>query len=262
MPIENLNSALKVIPSAAESIVLTPANTWVEMIASAPSDLFIAGIAIRDTSGAVIFNDIDIDIGKGAGGAETVVSTFGIYLESLGGFATDPLAWLPAGIPISGISSGDRIAARSTRAGVLCALMYLPNPLTSGTLETTAKPMKTTSSVVAYTTNVTPWANAAYVQMIASSAAALVIDHVVIIFAAGAAAVEVEIDVATGAAASEVVITTIRTFVSNIDNFPSCVLTPILLDNIGNGVRVAVRVRSSGASTGLQLRLGYYEKPL
>lgn len=270
MPLEFLNSNQKSLPAAADAITVTPSGVagtyglYTEIVASAPESMFITGVRVRN---AGIDTYFDIEIAKGAVASEVAVATFGGYVDSAAAqYSTDPrVGIILAGIPISGISSGDRISARikigtTSVTGHTVALLYIPNPKI-GTLETTSKELKITPSTVAQTTSATPWANpAAFVEVIASAAADLVINHLVVASTSGDAFIEV--DIATGAAGSETVIATIRSAVDDSHDQTGSDMIPILIDNIASGARVSFRARASIASLQLKIRLGYYEKPL
>lgn len=266
---ENLNSPTAFLPSAADPIVIVPSGTgnvygsWVEIAASAPADLFIAGIVMKYPSPPSFAQPMDVQIGKGGAGSEVALATWGDYARPFSGISPYPrLGQMLAGIPISGISSGDRIAARmrlgnTDTPNFELALMCLPNPIT-GTLETTAQPLLATTTI-SYSTSGTPWANSSWSEVTAATSAAWVINHIVC--GLSALAVEVEIDIGTGGAGSEAVVYTFRTR-RELGDYPALENLPILFDNIANGARVAVRARASIASRNLEIRLGYYEKPL
>lgn len=108
------------------------------------------------------------------------------------------------------------------------------------------------------------WGNSAWVQLVAStSAAAILLGIAVRNFNTST---ECEVDIGTGAAASEVVITT---FVFNVASFGGnyavgdSLALPIPVDNIGNGVRVAVRIRTrNGTAVGANIAAYYSDKPI
>ncbi len=273
MPLEHLNSPTNSLPAGADPVTVTPSGTadtygsWVEITSSAPSDLFIAGIVFRDPTAGNITTYVDVQIGKGAAGSETVVATFGVYTRELFAIIPTPrLGQVLAGAPISGISSGDRIAARcrlkSTSVTTFqVAVLTLPNPIT-GTLETTANPLKVVpdGSSLSYTCSATPWADSAWQQITASTAAAWIVNHLT---CHSDAAGEVEIQLGTGASGSETPVYTLRTRIDSLYDYPSLENLPILFDNIASGARVAFRCRSSTASHALDgIRVGYYELPL
>jgi hypothetical protein len=271
VPNEVLKSSLLVFPAAADSVTLASdggANTygtWVELVASAPSNLFIAGITLGDFHTNVENYYGDIQVGHGGAGSEVALATFGFLLVNLGIQAIDGnVGVILAGIPVSGISSGDRIAVRmrvgsgNNRTYKVSGL-FLPNPIT-GTLETTSKALKCTDVVTA-TSGGSAWTSGSWVEVFSSTVAALVINHLVIGIV-GFVTSSVEIDIGVGPAASEVVIYTYKAPTNALANVPCLFQLPILLDNIGNGVRVAVRSRCSIASQAIATRLGYYEKPL
>ncbi len=116
------------------------------------------------------------------------------------------------------------------------------------------------ADLVTITPNATPWANSAYVTVVASTDAAWLLTGLLVSPDDTGLQEMAEIDVATGAAASEVVVTTFR-----LDYGRTYYTSPgyIPLDNIGNGVRVSVRLRKSNATTNTWAAgLTFYKKPL
>lgn len=115
------------------------------------------------------------------------------------------------------------------------------------------------------------WTNSAYVEVLASTPAACVLTGVTFYSIHGfteSTAYDGEIDVATGAASSEVVIATVR-FYSRLV-FTSGQIGPILtyvfpipIDNIGSGVRLSVRLRKNNTNlTVWNMSINYLQKPL
>lgn len=93
------------------------------------------------------------------------------------------------------------------------------------------------------------WASSAYTQITAATDTNWVLTGAVV--GTPGAAVEFELDIATGAAASEVVIATFKGKCSNatlVFDRGSILLLPIPIDAIGGGVRVSMRMRVSTTS--------------
>lgn len=120
------------------------------------------------------------------------------------------------------------------------------------------------SSVVMLTPNVTPWANSAWVELIASTAAASILTGIVVHPFADFTFAYFEIDIGVGAAGFEVPITTFRGLYGNTSvTGPGPMPSPIGIDNIGASVRVSARLRKSGVSAGQwKIAIAYYQKPL
>lgn len=120
------------------------------------------------------------------------------------------------------------------------------------------------ASGVVVTPNSSAWTNSAYFTLIAATDAAIVLTGLSIQPEITSTLEYFEIDVATGAAASETVVTTIKgTYSLTYYCSPGYIPFAIPLDNIANGARVSVRLRKSNTSTGTwSVSATYYKKPL
>lgn len=100
---------------------------------------------------------------------------------------------------------------------------------------------------VSVTPSGTAFANSSWVELTASVSAASVLTGIVVTPAN--VSVEFEVDIGTGAAASETPIATYRG--ATIDNIggQAPLVFPIPIDNIASGARLSVRIRKSGTST-------------
>jgi hypothetical protein len=261
-PGQYTTTLLKVAPSAAAGVTVTPSGTawansnWAQVIASTPAAIVVAGLVVG--GGASV--EFEFDIGKGAAGSETVVATISGVTKS---GASSP-RWLPLSIPIDNIASGQRVAVRVRQAGTTATnytvkLVYYEKPI-SGSVATTPNPSLVAPSAAAGT-SITPsgtsWANSGWTQVIASTADAIVLGGITI---NPAVAVEYEIDVGVGASGSETVVTTIRGR-STTTGAPQTIILSPLLDNIPSGSRVSVRLRKSGTNTtAWTVKLIYYNK--
>jgi hypothetical protein len=261
-PGQYTTTALKVAPSAAAGVTVTPSGTawansaWVQVIASTPAPIVVAGLVVGGGPTA----EFEFDIGKGAAGSETVVATISGNTKS---GASSP-RWLPLPIPVDNIAAGQRVAVRVRQSGTTATnytvkLVYYEKPI-SGSVATTPNPSLVAPSAaagVSVTPSGTAWANSGWVQVIASTADAIVLGGITV---NPAAAVEYEIDVGVGAAGSEVVVTTIRGR-STTAGAPQTIILQPLLDNIPAGSRVSVRLRKSGTNTtAWTVKLIYYNK--
>lgn len=114
--LQTTTQAMKVLPSAAAPVTLNASSvawdwgTWVTVSASAPANMVIAAIGLSQPfTGA----DFEVQIGVGAVASEVVVTT-------LKGFESQTVTtpgYYPLPNPVSGISSGNRIAARFRKEG-------------------------------------------------------------------------------------------------------------------------------------------------
>jgi hypothetical protein len=262
----------KVWPPAADNVSVTPSasnfgnSAWVQVVASTSSACLLAGVVVRPTIGNVNY---EIDVGTGGAGAETVIATLiGATPATITGLAQSSLL-LP--ILIDSIATATRVAVRMRKSGTNVtawgiSVLYYEKPVT-GTLITTTKPSKclpSAADAVAPTSGTGIWANGAYVQITASAAADLVLIGVSALMQV--ASTRWEVDIAVGAAASEVVITTIRgTNLTSIEA-PNTIALPTPLDAIPSGSRVSCRVRrDDGGNTvarAIGVKILYQEKPL
>lgn len=115
----------------------------------------------------------------------------------------------------------------------------------------------------AITPNATAWANSAYADLLASVSAAAVLTGIVVYPTTNVTA-EFELDVATGAAGSEVVIATIKgKFLGNVAWETAYVPVPVPIDHIANGTRLAARLRKSGTDVNVwRVAITYLKKPI
>lgn len=272
MPVQYLSSPSLPLPAAAaapsvnSSGVVWGNSSWVELTASLGSDSLLLSITpyTHDTNNA----QFEADIGVGSAGSEVVVCTVkGRSAPVLSDAGDEVIFNLP--IPIDALPSGSRVAARirtnitTVQTWRICAT-YAEKPIV-GSVLTTANPVKVLPSAAnqtSTTASTTAWANGAWAQVTASTAAAIILVGV-----STSGGLRWEMDIGTGAAGSEVVQTTIRCNQgASVDGLRhSLIMFPIPLDVIGSGVRVAVRSRYGFSEvSGRTLRIGlmYIEKPL
>lgn len=119
---------LKVEPSAAAMATATSSGTpwanasWATLMASAPADLVIVGVAITVNTA-----QWEVDLGIGAASSEAVIAT----IRGVQDLTMNSQIMFP--IPLDVVSSGDRVAIRvrenlATRTARV-AMMYLEKPL-------------------------------------------------------------------------------------------------------------------------------------
>lgn len=272
MPIANATNVQKAAPAAANNLSVTPGGasfangSWVEFIASAPTDLVLCGLVVVSPTGTVFARNAEIEIGVGGAGSEVAKGALPWLLANdvFGPATTRNI--LPS--VFLNVTSGSRIAIRirhnqSSTAAYTVALLYYEKPIV-GALNTTTQPWKIAPASAGSVVISTPasWSNSSWSEVVANTSAAWVV--IGLLFNGTAPGVEGEVDVGTGSAGSEVVVTTMRDIhIGTAGTPPAWVPLWIPLDNIAASTRVAVRARSSSTGTiNTQVSIAYVEKPL
>lgn len=265
-----------IAPPAANSIAITPAGTawansaFVELLAAAASAIALTGVTVYSarTGGSFAF-DVEVDIATGAAGAEVVIATVRGYVRQVFspfGGAVSMTCILP--IPINNIAAGSRVAARlrkndtDTTTPWKVAMSYVVSPATLPLL-TTSQPQKTLPSAavgVTVTTSTTAWTSGAWAQLRAATGPALIIVGVVL--GGPNASADYELDLGTGGAGAETVITTIRATCTTTAT-PAWLMLPTPLNNVAASTRLAARLRHSGTGAAtMTVSLMVFEAPL
>jgi hypothetical protein len=261
-------------PTAANAITITPnATAWANsaygtLLAATPAACVLTGVTVATTdgSGSSDAYDAEVDIATGAASAEVVIATVRVHLRLVFNGQYGPTNHCVLPIPIDNIGAGVRLSARlrknstNTNAWKI-AITYLQKPLTSTPLTTAVvqKVIPPAAAGVTLTAGGSAWANGSWGQLRAASGAALVI--VGLVFGNPSASAEYELDLGTGAAGAEVVITTLRLTVSN-QGMPSVVMLPNPLDTVAASTRLAARLRCATASPTAIVSVMVLEKPL
>jgi len=263
-------------PAGADAVAITPAGTawansaYVQLLAATPVACVLTGVTVYTAHGSsdATAYDFEVDIATGVAAAEVVIATVRgfnrlIFTSGQSGHSQ----YIGLRIPIDNIAAGARLSTRlrknDTNTSNLwkVAVTFFQKPLTTTTLLTAVaqKTLPPAAASVTVTAGSPAWAGGAWVQLRAASGAALVITGLV----AGnpSSSEEMELDLGTGGAGSEVIITTLRLF-SSTQGFPSHLMLPNPLDNIAASTRVAARLRSATASTTVQVSLMVLDKPL
>ena len=261
------------VPSAADGVSVTPsatpfANSAYGELSAALTDIVCLGLAVNPggtiTAGG---DEFEVDIATGSATSEVVKGTLAGEWEN---FAEGGPMFLRFPIPVH-LSGTNRVACRMRKTGVAVTawtfkLQYV-SALGFGkaAIQSTAQPQKSFPAAATMTgssVNVA-WANSPYVELRAASGPALVIGSINIKVNT---ATEYEIEAATGAAASEVVV---GTGGENRDSdfgigLAQVIPVEIPIDNIAASTRVAGRHRKESTVPDLIFRHGmqYYEKPL
>ena len=274
MPFEHLETAQKVLPSAAVGLnVILKASwgaaTWVEVTPATSATWLFTGFVMGYSPGVSANYDIELELGTGAAGSEVVVTTLRSRIHGVGTGGSGLPQNLMSPILLDNIASGVRVAVRgrkdtTTDRTWIIKVCYMEKPIT-GTVTTTTKPTKPipfTADSVSVTPNATAWTNSSWVELTAATTAAIVVTALIV--GVGIAAVDAEIDIGTGAAGSESVKETIKVGVeSTTTGIPNVAKLWPPFDGIVSGARVAVRMRKTGTSVvAWRFALDTIEKPL
>lgn len=260
-------SAHKDEPAAAAGVTVTPSGTawnnssWVELNAAVSTARLLTGVTPNGSGlGAVAEVEYEIDVGTGGAGSETVIGTL---CSVWAGSQSGPIdVWLKYPCFLDAIATGARVAIRMRKAGTSTAtwelaITYYELPVTGAIIGTTV-PSKVLPSAAAGLNVVSgaSWASGSWTELIAATSAAWTLGAVYSYRVSFDS--DWEIDLGTGGAGAEAVITTIRS--RNAQNGPhySVPLWP-LLANIASGARVAIRARSGGGVVTQITKVTYYE---
>lgn len=250
-------------------------TAWTQVIAAGVTTarVILAGVSLGDTGTS---NEWELDIGSGGAGAEVVVATMRAA-GTLSGGSSNMQGHLYFPVPIDNIAQGARISwrGRSNNGGTLPRFGLLYYEVDGAvTFQTTTRPSvpipSAANGIIRDTPAAAGWGNSTWIQITASTAYDLAIGG--IILAAESVSTDQnswEADLGKGAAASEVVIATIRgtSHTTGSYNPGGFHLFRPLLDNVPSGTRLAWRLRHSNAidSSGFDdhmLSLLVYELPL
>ncbi len=248
------------IPPAAGSVTLTPnASAWAnssyaQLTASTSFAAILKSITVTPFSGAAdqsnlnVISEFEIDIATGAAASEVVIATIiGVTQGNTWGGCPNVTLELP--IPVENIAASARLSWRLRKGNTSvviwgCAATVINKPVTGNISTTTNVPSCLPSGAdgISIFSPVAVWGNSAYTQITASTSGALVLAGLAWLYPAGT---QCEIDIATGGAGSETVITTFRHQGNSSGQLtPGYIPLRPLLDNIANGVRISVRVRA------------------
>ncbi len=275
MAYQYTTNAQKTAPAAAVGAVVTPNNTayansaWATIQDPMTAASVLTGIAFRTTSTTV--GQYEIDIGVGAAASEVVIATIKGMCYTLIGNSANGM-YIPFAIPIDAIPNASRVAARlRTQGGSVTtwniSITYLEKPIV-GSLQVTTHPTKvvpSAASLLNIQSGASSWANGTWGQLSASTSTDWIIAGVSV-WSEGTHGFQYEADIGIGAAASEVVIATLKAGYCFQSSAPFLIMLPNPLDAIPLGSRVAMRVRTSASppfhNWNFYVGLTYYEGPL
>lgn len=225
-------------------------GSWTQIDVSMPAGAVLAGVMFRVTTGTLSQLWSELEIGVGAAAAEVSIANLRIGSGNTGNGTFIPY-FLP--IPIGGIAA-QRLSARlRTQNGsvtfTVAALYYdtLDASLATTNLLTATSRGSTASAL---TPNASAWVNSSWIELTPGIAAPLGVVGVSTIFPAIAG--EFEIDVGTGAAGAEAVITTLRRSFGSAAGGGGGPLDWLHLPGpymLPANTRVAWRLRKHGTST-------------
>jgi len=255
---------LKVAPSAAGGVAVTAGTlptwgAWVEVIAATAARVAVAGVQLH--AGSYASADWELDLGTGAPGAEVSMGTLRLRLTDSGVLSIPSGLLLP--VPIGGIGVGVRVAvrARSSGSGPAAVSLNYYEALSSDHVTISTQVLSAASLGIAsptLTPNATPWANSAWVSLVAQAPGPIGLLGLVYGEIRGAE-LGIEFDLGTGASGAETVLTTLRQ--ANAGGTRAAHVWLPAVYPIATGTRIAVRLRKAGTDTlSLPITLLYYSR--
>jgi len=255
-------------PAAAAGVSVTPSGTafvssaWVQITGFTDAAWVLTGIV--PTPGALV-NSFFVDIGVGSAGSEDPICTLpGGFTDALSAYGPTDMGFTYS---IDKIPFGSRVSVRLRISTTdvtpwTFAITYFRKPLT-GVLETTTQPTKCVPNDAVdavMVSGATSWLYGAYTELMASAPADLLITAFKTRRSINGQ--DYEIQIATGAAASETPIGFIRGQ-NGLADGPHYTRLPNPMAGISAGQRVSARWRTAENTTrNGNLALTYVELPL
>lgn len=267
------NVPSKWLPSGADGASVTsgPLPAWtngayVEVSASMAARSYLASLVSGNHNiGAATFQ-VAVDIAIGAAGTEAVIATH--RLVCFGGVGCEEGGLIPFAVPMDKIPAGSRVSLRArTNGGTITfrlSIGYYEG--FEATHVTTKQCYELPANIngVSVTPSGTAWINSGWVELTAGITT--VIELALLCCPTSLLAVEYELDIGTGTAGSETVITTVAGIRKPSTGGPAGTTTGPYLPRpykIVANTRVAVRLRKEGTSTTAWLiSAEYYDDPL
>lgn len=240
------------LPNAALGVSVTPSGTawtassWVQLTASATTNMVLAGFSLNGSGWTN--TEFEIEFGTGAASSEVVVARLRATISTV---AQHNSFTFP--VPLNVVSAGQRVSVRvkagnTNTTAVRVALAYYDGTSydsTNVTQNTTNVYPTTGAAGIGVATNGTAWANTAWQQLTASTATDILLTGIQ--FVPAGTACDFEIDIGTGTSGAETVIHTVRgRYDSAIGWIQNSFPMPV---KVNAGTRVAFRIRRNGAST-------------
>ena len=247
-------------PSAAAGISVTPNagslvnSVWAEIIASTPEEWALASIAV---SAGINPGQFRIMIGIGAAASEVEIANITGFLGSQLGVPDEqtPNCNLQIPIPVI-VPTGSRLSWRLAKVGTDVTdweikLNYYKTPVTGSNriLPVTVNAAEMLASI-SLTPNTGDFAYSAWHEYVAATDAQTLITALAV--SVGANVSSFEIDIGTGLAGEEIVLTTIKSDSFNttalaIGGFYQFLIRPFY--SVPAGTRIVIRMRKSGTSS-------------
>jgi hypothetical protein len=238
----------KLAPAAASPVTITTGTSWAsgsysQLLASTSADAVLLGVFV--TGVAVGSKEYEIDIAIGAASSEDVIATFRIHVEATN---ATPRGYHPLLIPRSGITNGSRISARARTSHsstvTLGVKAWYAEGWDGNSESYTYRCIPSAAAGVSITPSGTGWANSSFVELASALSNAGIAGLAV---TRGVDVTGYELDIATGGAGSETVITTLRG-VRDGAGYPLVHLLSAIY-KLSSAQRVSVRLRKNGTST-------------
>ena len=253
-------------PGAAFPLLTTEqANKWYPDTGNSLVALTQSGVAWANAAYAVLFTTttditvtavlvnidttttgIEIDVATGSPGAEVVKATVRLEAQSVFSGDVQPIPLVLGRNIASGSIISLRCRTSSTVVGVAAGIGYIENPDFYQRLDTVSVCYPAAANAISVAGNTTAWANSSYGELVSATASAVYLTH--LNFLTSLTSIEAEFDLATGAASSEVVIGTFRTYVGNTSSGGQGQIPIVPPIRVAASTRIAVRLRKTGTS--------------
>lgn len=230
-------------------------GSWVQFVSSAAAASVLVGVwADSNLSAGRAY---EIDVGVGGAGSEVVIATIRSVAPNSGNGGERNILLT---IPIDAIPNASRVALRlrtSVSSGeVMTVVLYYSQTFDSDHVTTVLlKSAPSAAASASVTPNGTAWNSSAWSELSTGLGTDGALAWLAIL---GAVDVEFEVDLGTGTAGAEVVVTTLRGSYhgsGGVSNYRLTAVRPI-----SSNVRVAYRLRKSGTSTtAWSAALAYYD---
>ncbi len=191
--------------------------------------------------------EIEIDIATGTPGNEVVQTRVRLDTTVLFSGCIEPISLVIG----RNISAGEIISMRcraSAVAGIAAGISYIESPDFYQRLDTVSVCYPSAANAVTVAGHGTAWNNSNYVELVAQTATAVYLTHLNY-NSNGVKSIDVEFDLASGGASSEVVIGTFTTYIGATSQFGTGQIAIVPPIKVTTNTRIAVRFRKTGTDT-------------
>ena len=269
------NVASKWLPSGAVGVTVTSGfpPTWtngayVEVSASMAARSYLAAIVSGNHNIGATSLNVAVDVAVGTAGLEEVIATHRLFCR--GGAGGSESGLIPFAVPMDKIPANSRVSLRvrtDSTSGTntfLLSIGYYEGLEATHVTTKQCYELPVGSAGVSVTPSGTAWANSAWAQLTAGITT--VIELALVCGYNGALSVEYELDIGTGSAGSETVITTVAGIRKPSTAAASGTTTGPYLPRpykLDANTRVAIRLRKEGTNTtAWAMSAEYYDDPL